>query len=100
MKRWSDYIDWLKTTASWPQQLKMQAIASIYRIMARLAGFATQNTSLTHWEYTLYHGKLRWRLVGYNDAAQFSPRNPDGTLKDPSFYNNHAGLFREPRFQS
>lgn len=33
------------------------------------AGFATQNTSLTHWEYTRYHGKMRWRLVGYNDAA-------------------------------
>ena len=39
------------------------------------AGFATQNTSLTHWEYTLYHGKLRWRLVGYNDAAHLKALN-------------------------
>lgn len=39
------------------------------------AGFATQNTSLTHWEYTLYHGKLRWRLVGYNDAAHLKTLN-------------------------
>ncbi len=38
MKRWSDYIDWLRNTAKWPQKLKMQAIASIYRTMARLAG--------------------------------------------------------------
>lgn len=38
-------------------------------------------------------------MAGYNDASQFSPKHPDGTLKDPSFYNNHANLFREPKHQ-
>ncbi len=37
------------------------------------AGFATQNTSLTHWEFTMYHGTMRWRLVTYNDAAHLKP---------------------------
>ncbi len=39
------------------------------------AGFATQNTSLTHWEYTRYHAKMRWRLVAYNDAAHLKELN-------------------------
>ncbi|MES2461180.1 MAG: histidine phosphatase family protein [Armatimonadota bacterium] len=39
------------------------------------AGFATQNTSLTHWEYTRYHSKMRWRLVAYNDAAHLKALN-------------------------
>ncbi len=38
MVRWTDYLHWLKDTAKWPQQLKKQAIASIFRTMARLAG--------------------------------------------------------------
>ncbi|MBC8101687.1 MAG: histidine phosphatase family protein [Cytophagales bacterium] len=37
------------------------------------AGFATQNTSLTHWEYLHNQGKLRWRLVSYNDATHLKP---------------------------
>ena len=37
MKRWSDYIDWLRDGAKWPPLLKAQAIASLYRTMARLA---------------------------------------------------------------
>jgi probable phosphoglycerate mutase len=40
-----------------------------------VAGFATQNTSLTHWEHTRYHDKMRWRLVGYNDAAHLRVLN-------------------------
>ena len=37
MKRWSDYIDWLRDGAKWPPLLKAHAIASLYRTMARLA---------------------------------------------------------------
>ena len=37
MKRWSDYIDWLRKGAKWPPLLKAQAIASLFRTMARLA---------------------------------------------------------------
>ncbi len=37
IKRWSDYIGWLRDGAEWPPLLKAQAIASLYRAMARLA---------------------------------------------------------------
>lgn len=38
-------------------------------------------------------------MMGYQDTSQFSPRNPDGSLQDPSFYNNHVALFRNPTNQ-
>ena len=31
------------------------------------AGFATPNTSITHWERVRYHARMRWRLARYND---------------------------------
>jgi len=38
MKMWGAYIDWLRGSAKWPPSLKQQAIASLYRTLARLAG--------------------------------------------------------------
>ncbi|HTH48491.1 MAG TPA: acetylxylan esterase [Candidatus Limnocylindria bacterium] len=38
-------------------------------------------------------------MLGYNDSAQFSPRNADGSLVRPKDYDNHAALFRDPTNQ-
>jgi dienelactone hydrolase len=38
-------------------------------------------------------------LLGYNDSAQFSPRNADGSLVRPKHYDNHTALFADPANQ-
>ncbi len=38
-------------------------------------------------------------MIGYNDTSQFSPRQPDRTLLQPKFYDNHVALFRNPTNQ-
>ncbi len=38
-------------------------------------------------------------LLGYNDSAQFSPRNADGSPVRPKNYDNHAALFSDPTNQ-
>ena len=38
-------------------------------------------------------------LLGYNDSAQFSPRNAGGSLVRPKNYDNHAVLFSAPTNQ-
>ena len=38
-------------------------------------------------------------MLGYNDSAQFSPRQADGSLVRPKDYDNHAALFRDPTNQ-
>jgi probable phosphoglycerate mutase len=37
------------------------------------AGFLTQNTSITRWEHTFAHARMRWRLLVYNDVAHLAP---------------------------
>lgn len=38
-------------------------------------------------------------MVGYNDTAQFSPRNPDGSLKFPAYYDGHVRFAQDPTNQ-
>jgi dienelactone hydrolase len=40
-----------------------------------------------------------WDMVGYQDASQFSAREPDGALRAASFYDQHVAPFREPSHQ-
>ncbi len=40
-----------------------------------------------------------WDMLGYQDTAQFSPRDLDGKLLRPKFYDNHVALFRDPTNQ-
>lgn len=38
-------------------------------------------------------------MIGYNDSAQFSPRNADRSFVRTNFYDNHVTLFRNPTNQ-
>ncbi|HEV7129244.1 MAG TPA: histidine phosphatase family protein [Ktedonobacterales bacterium] len=47
-----------------------QCFAGMNLVTARAVDFATENTSITHWQWRAAHGRPpRWRLMGYNDAA-------------------------------
>lgn len=60
------------------------------------AGFATENTSLTVWEYLTHHGRMQWRLNRYNDAAHL--RGPQGERLDTgsSFAENAPAATTKP----
>jgi dienelactone hydrolase len=42
---------------------------------------------------------FNYDMLGYNDSAQFSPRNADGSLVRSKNYDNHSALFNDPTNQ-
>lgn len=50
-----------------------QAFAGVNLLVPRAFDFATENTSITHWQWRAAHGRApRWRLHAYNDAAHLA----------------------------
>ncbi|HMA33355.1 MAG TPA: histidine phosphatase family protein [Chloroflexia bacterium] len=42
-------------------------------VAPRAFGLFTHNTAITHWEQEEHDGRLRWRLLSYNDAIHLRP---------------------------